>query len=74
MPLITTNAWPPVSSRSDATLTYPPRHAAYVAAVPAGRMGTPQGVAYAVSFLASEAAGFITGQWILVDGGRGLTS
>jgi 3-oxoacyl-[acyl-carrier protein] reductase len=47
-------------------------HAAYLASVPAGRMGTPEDVAYAVSFLASEAAGFITGQRILVDGGRGL--
>jgi 3-oxoacyl-[acyl-carrier protein] reductase len=47
-------------------------HAAYVASVPAGRIGTPQDVAYAVSFLASEAAGFITGQRILVDGGRSL--
>lgn len=46
--------------------------AAYLASVPAGRMGTPGDVAYAVSFLASEAAGFITGQRILVDGGRGL--
>jgi NAD(P)-dependent dehydrogenase (short-subunit alcohol dehydrogenase family) len=47
-------------------------HAAYLASVPAGRIGTPQDVAYAVSFLASEAAGFITGQRILVDGGRSL--
>jgi 3-oxoacyl-[acyl-carrier protein] reductase len=46
--------------------------AAYLASVPAGRIGTPQDVAYAVSFLASEAAGFITGQRVLVDGGRSL--
>jgi 3-oxoacyl-[acyl-carrier protein] reductase len=47
-------------------------HAAYRASVPAGRIGTPQDVAYAVSFFASEAAGFITGQRVLVDGGRSL--
>jgi 3-oxoacyl-[acyl-carrier protein] reductase len=45
---------------------------AYLATVPAGRMGTPADIAHAVSFLASEGAGFITGQRILVDGGRSL--
>jgi 3-oxoacyl-[acyl-carrier protein] reductase len=45
---------------------------AYLASVPAGRMGTPEDIAYAVSFLASAEAGFITGQRIVVDGGRGL--
>jgi 3-oxoacyl-[acyl-carrier protein] reductase len=35
-------------------------------------MGTPEDVAHAVSFLASEAAGFITGQRLVVDGGRHL--
>lgn len=45
---------------------------AYLASVPAGRMGTPDDVAHAVSFLASDGAGFITGQRILVDGGRSL--
>jgi 3-oxoacyl-[acyl-carrier protein] reductase len=44
----------------------------YLATVPAARMGTPADVAHAVSFLASEDAGFITGQRILVDGGRHL--
>jgi 3-oxoacyl-[acyl-carrier protein] reductase len=47
---------------------------AYLATVPAGRMGTPGDIAHAVSFLASEGAGFITGQRILVDGGRSLGS
>lgn len=45
---------------------------AYVASVPAGRMGTPEELAGAVSFFASEEAGFITGQRLVVDGGRGL--
>jgi 3-oxoacyl-[acyl-carrier protein] reductase len=45
---------------------------AYLASVPAGRMGTPGDIAHAVSFLASEDAGFITGQRIVVDGGRSL--
>jgi 3-oxoacyl-[acyl-carrier protein] reductase len=45
---------------------------AYLASVPAGRMGTPDDIAHAVSFLASDGAGFVTGQRIVVDGGRGL--
>jgi 3-oxoacyl-[acyl-carrier protein] reductase len=45
---------------------------AYLASVPAGRMGTPGDIAHAVSFLASADAGFVTGQRIVVDGGRGL--
>ena len=47
---------------------------AYLASVPAGRMGTPGDIAHAVSFLASEGAGFVTGQRIVVDGGRRLSS
>ena len=47
---------------------------AYLASVPAGRMGTPGDIAHAVSFLASEGAGFVTGQRIVVDGGRSLAS
>jgi 3-oxoacyl-[acyl-carrier protein] reductase len=44
----------------------------YLATVPAGHMGTPDDIAHAVSFLASDGAGFITGQRIVVDGGRSL--
>jgi 3-oxoacyl-[acyl-carrier protein] reductase len=45
---------------------------AYVATVPAGRIGTRADIAHAVSFFASEAAAFVTGQRLVVDGGRGL--
>lgn len=45
---------------------------AYLASVPTGRMGVPEDIAAAVSFLASQDAGFITGQRLVVDGGRGL--
>jgi 3-oxoacyl-[acyl-carrier protein] reductase len=40
-----------------------------VAAIPMGRMGTAAEVAAVVVFLASGAAGYITGQTIVVDGG-----
>jgi 3-oxoacyl-[acyl-carrier protein] reductase len=46
---------------------------AYLSSVPAGRMGTAEDIAQAVSFFASEAAGFVTGQRLVVDGGRGLS-
>ncbi len=36
---------------------------------PAGRLGTPDDVVGAALFLASDAASFITGQAIVVDGG-----
>ena len=37
--------------------------------VPMGRLGEPPDVARAVAFLASELAGFVTGQTLVVDGG-----
>ena len=44
----------------------------YLATVPMGRFGGVEDVAHAVSFFASDAAGFVTGQRLVVDGGRGL--
>ena len=36
---------------------------------PLGRLGTPEDVAHAAAFLVSDAASFITGQVLGVDGG-----
>ena len=36
---------------------------------PLGRLGTPEDVAQSIAFLASEEAGFLTGQVLGVDGG-----
>jgi 3-oxoacyl-[acyl-carrier protein] reductase len=40
--------------------------------IPAGRFGRPAEVAKAVSFLASDNSGYITGQVIKVDGGLAM--
>jgi NAD(P)-dependent dehydrogenase (short-subunit alcohol dehydrogenase family) len=45
---------------------------AYAAAVPMKRMGVPRDIAEAVAYLASDAANFITGQKISVNGGNTL--
>ena len=36
---------------------------------PAGRVGTPEDIASMVLYLVSDAAGFVTGQNFVVDGG-----
>jgi 3-oxoacyl-[acyl-carrier protein] reductase len=48
------------------------RQAAITDAVPLGRFGTPEEVAETVRFLASDAAGYITGAVVPVDGGLGM--
>jgi NAD(P)-dependent dehydrogenase (short-subunit alcohol dehydrogenase family) len=60
--------WIPVERHAGAT---PAELAAYAAHLPGGRLGTPAEVAAVVSFLASDAASFVTGERIRVDGGHG---
>jgi 3-oxoacyl-[acyl-carrier protein] reductase len=43
-----------------------------IAAIPLGRFGEPDDVGWAVRFLASPEAGFITGQTLVIDGGQVL--
>jgi 3-oxoacyl-[acyl-carrier protein] reductase len=45
---------------------------AMLANTPLGRLGSPEDVAGAVRFLASDDASFITGEVLLVDGGLGM--
>ena len=48
------------------------RRQAYLAAIPAGRFAQPAEVAAVVEFVASDAAGYISGAVIPVDGGLGM--
>lgn len=48
----------------------PAQLAAWLAGIPLGRLGEPEDVAHLVIFLCSNAAAYITGQAIHVDGGR----
>lgn len=41
-------------------------------AIPLGRLGTPEDIAFAVLFLASHESDYITGQSLIVDGGQTL--
>jgi 3-oxoacyl-[acyl-carrier protein] reductase len=63
---VTVNAVAPGFIETDMTKDLPET---VLQAVPARRAGTPQEVAAAVRFLASDAAGYVTGTTLFVDGG-----
>ena len=52
----------------------PEERAAVIATIPMRRNGTVSDVAAAVAYLASEEAGFVTGQLLDVNGGQGMAS
>ena len=67
---ITVNAVAPGYIATDMTKVLPDDvKAKILASVPLGRMGTPEDVAAAVKFLASEDASYITGHVLAVNGG-----
>jgi 3-oxoacyl-[acyl-carrier protein] reductase len=45
---------------------------AVITLIPMGRKGTPEEIAYAVAFLASDQAAYITGQILGIDGGMAM--
>ena len=45
---------------------------AMAAQVPVGRLGTPEEIAACVLFLASDAASYVTGAILAIDGGLGM--
>jgi 3-oxoacyl-[acyl-carrier protein] reductase len=67
---ITANAVAPGFIDTDMTSELPEQaRAKFLEQVPLKRMGAPEDIAAAVSFLASEAAAYITGQVLAVNGG-----
>jgi 3-oxoacyl-[acyl-carrier protein] reductase len=51
------------------TFSTPEMMKAYVAGIPLGRVGTPSEIARVIAFLASEAANFMAGETIEINGG-----
>lgn len=71
---ITANAVVPGGIATEVMMAVPdPIRATIVDGIPAGRLGTPDEVAHLISYLASDLAGYVTGEAIGIDGALGLT-
>jgi 3-oxoacyl-[acyl-carrier protein] reductase len=70
---ITINAVLPGNILTEGVKALGPEYIARMtSAIPAGRLGSVEDVAYAALFLASDEAAFVSGQTIVVDGGQVL--
>jgi 3-oxoacyl-(acyl-carrier-protein) reductase len=70
---VTANAIAPGFIDTEMTRAVPEKaREMWIEKIPSGRAGTPDAVAAAVAFLASEQAGYITGEVLPVDGGMNM--
>jgi 3-oxoacyl-[acyl-carrier protein] reductase len=70
---VTANVVAPGFIETDMTAALPAeRRTEYLKAIPAGRFATPDEVAGVVTWLAGDAAGYISGAVVPVDGGLGM--
>ncbi|MFJ8931168.1 MULTISPECIES: SDR family oxidoreductase [unclassified Streptomyces] len=65
---------PAVVKTKFATALYEGREAEVAATYPMGRLGVPEDIGGAAAFLTSEQSGWITGQNLVVDGGKFLNA
>ncbi len=61
-----------IAKQGGSLLSDPAKAARIARHIPVGELGRPEDIAYAMRFLASPAARYITGQTIVVDGGSTL--
>lgn len=67
---IAINVVEPGNIMTEAMMTVPELHQSFIDHIPLNRMGAAEEVASVVSFLASDAASYVTGQSIVIDGGQ----
>jgi 3-oxoacyl-[acyl-carrier protein] reductase len=71
---ITANCVAPGFIATDMTAALPEaQHQALMAQIPLGKLGLPEDIAHAVSFLASPMANYVTGQELHVNGGMHMS-
>jgi len=71
---ITVNCVAPGFIATDMTAALPEaQHQALMTQIPLGKLGAPEDIAHAVSYLASPLAGYVTGQELHVNGGMHMS-
>ena len=70
---VTVNLVAPGFIDTDMTAALPEAaKASLLSSIPMQKLGTPEDIAHCVAFLASDEAGYITGQVLSVDGGMNI--